>query len=287
MKQDNSDERIDTETFKKKVEVELILSTVHKQYGYDFSHYSRDSLMRRLQEFCDNQKLNHLSEMIPGLLWDKHFFSKFLEKMTIGVTEFFRDTDFFVAFKDSVIPHLSTFPYIKLWHAGCSTGEEAFSMAMMLDASHVLDKSIIYATDINNTALDVAKSGIYPLKTLQKVGDNTLLGEASITDYYHASYGRAKMDDALLSNMTLSYHNLVSDESFGQMNVICCRNVLIYFDRELQDRALQLFSQSLRHGGFLCLGKGESLFNTAIQKDFEAVDLKQRIYRKKIPKEAK
>lgn len=229
------------------IEVELIVSLVHQHYGYDFSHYSRDSLLRRLQEFSDQQQFLHLSEMIPQLLWNQHLFTVFLEKMTIGVTEFFRDSDFFHAFKEQVIPSLSTFPYLKCWHAGCSTGEEAYSMAMLLDANNLLDKAIIYATDINNSALDVAKTGIYSEKSLKQTESKAhhLLGEQSLKNYYHASYGRAKISDYLLQNITFSHHNLVSDSCFGQMNVVCCRNVLIYFDHELQDRVFKLFSDSL------------------------------------------
>lgn len=276
--------RYEPET-KKKLEVELILSVVNQQYGYDFRQYSRDSLIRRIEAFCRMHELSQLSEVIPLLIWKKDFFNHFLGNMTIGVTEFFRDSCFYRSFSEHVLPSLATFPYIKIWHAGCSSGEEVYSTAILLKRHGLIERCIIYGTDINMSAIDRAKSGIYPIKLLENAKHPfySLTEGENLSDYYHSIYSQAMIDRTLTSKVTFSHHNLVSDQKFGEMNVIFCRNVMIYFEQELRDRVLSLLTDSLRYGGYICFGKGESLFQTSFHDSFEVVDLKERIYRKKLP----
>lgn len=270
-------------------EIDVILSEVNKKYGYDFRHYSHDSLIRRLESFKQSQGLNRLIDMLPEILLNKNYFESFLSKMTIGVTEFFRDPEFFKSLYTNVIPILKSFPYLKIWHAGCSTGEEVYSMAIILKEHDLLERCIIYGTDINNIALDHAKNSIYSLDSLSKAQSNfiKIIEEGNLSKYYYNSYNRVKLDKSLCSKITFSHHNLTRDEKFGEMNIIFCRNVMIYFDKELQRHVLTLLSKSLRYGGYLCLGRGESLFNSIIDKEFEVIDLRQRIYRKKFPEGVK
>ncbi|WP_222937663.1 CheR family methyltransferase [Spartinivicinus ruber] len=196
----------------------------------------------------------------------------------------FRDADFFASFVNNVLPMLSTFPYIKLWHAGCATGEEVYSMAILLNEHNLFERSIIYGTDINNEALEQARLGIYSVKKIKKAEKNfeKISKEINLDNYFYTSYNHGKISDLLSQNITFSHHNLVQDGVFGEMNVIFCRNVFIYFDRELQNQVFSLFFNSLRYGGFLCLGKGESLHFSVLEDQFEVVDSKQRIYRKKM-----
>jgi chemotaxis protein methyltransferase CheR len=196
----------------------------------------------------------------------------------------FRDPAFYQTVRELVVPVLKTFPFAKTWHAGCATGEEVYSMAILLHEENFLDRVRIYATDFNKPALDTAQKAVYPLKTVRDVYARNYKaagGKHELADYYSAAYDLAKIKDFLKEKVTFSYHNLVTDGVFGEMNLVCCRNVLIYFDRELQDRVLRLFSDSLRHGGFLCLGSKESINFSSIKPFFEPVDAQQRIFRKR------
>lgn len=278
-KQKTPDEVRDVKT----LEVELMLSAIKELHGYDFRDYTTDSLQRRLEDLRKEYNCSCVSEMIPRILWDESFFSCILNKMTIGVTRFFRDRNFFISVRDNVIPALTTFPYFKVWHAGCSTGEEVYSMAMLLDACGLLDKAIIYGTDINNTSLDIAATGIYPVQKFRERESafKEVTGRGEPGQYYTAEYDYGKISSRLSKHITFSHHNLVQDKVFGEMNLISCRNVLIYFDQDLQNQVLALMNESLRPGGYLCLGSGESLYNTILQDDFEVVDLNQKIFRKK------
>lgn len=264
------------------LEVELLLTGIQKRYGYDFSHYSHASLIRRLDKARTHAKLDRYTQLLDVLLHDEKGFDDFLKHMSVTVTEMFRDPTFYKSVRENIVPVLKTFPYVKLWHAGCATGEEAYSMALLLHEEGFLQRARIYATDFNKHSLDVAEKGVYPARQLPAFAQNYYEsgGSRAFGDYYSSGYELAKFKDFLKDRITFSYHNLVTDGVFGEMNLICCRNVLIYFDKALQDRVLLKFAESLRHGGFLCLGNKESLDFSAVRDVFEPVDRKQRIYRK-------
>lgn len=264
------------------IEMDLLLEGIRRGYGYDFMHYSQASLKRRLIYMREQTQMGGFVEMLDRLLHDENFFDQFLMNMSVTVTDMFRDPGFYKALRDKVIPVLKTFPFIKVWHAGCATGEEVYSMAILLHEENFLDRARIYATDFNKHSLDVAQNGVYAsehqasyMKNYQEAG-----GKNDFSTYYNDGYGLMKFKDLLKKRVTFSYHNLVTDGVFGEMNLICCRNVLIYFDKELQGHVLNLFADSLRHGGFLCLGSKESLSFTSIREQFETVDAQQKIYKK-------
>lgn len=269
----------------KKIEVELLLAGIEKRYGYDFTHYSHASLMRRLDKARAQAQVGRYTELLDKLLHDEKSFDEFLKHMSITVTDMFRDPLFYKSVREKIVPVLKTFPFVKIWHAGCATGEEVYSMALLLHEEGFLDRARIYATDFNKHSLDIAEKGVYPAKNIETYTANyrEAGGTASFSDYYSDGYELVKFKDFLKNNITFSYHNLVTDGVFGEMNLVCCRNVLIYFDKTLQDRVLSKFEASLRHGGFLCLGNKEMLNFTSVKPLFEPVDKKQRIYRKTGP----
>lgn len=264
------------------LEVDLLLAGIQKRYGYDFTHYSQASLMRRLEKARDQAKLTRYTELLDRLIHDEKCFDEFLKHMSITVTDMFRDPLFYKAVREQIVPVLKTFPFVKIWHAGCATGEEVYSMALLLHEEGFLDRARIYATDFNKHSLDIAASGIYSAKNVKSYAANYREsgGSGDFSDYYSDGYELVKFKNFLKNSITFSYHNLVTDGVFGEMNMICCRNVLIYFDKTLQDIVLAKFSESLRHGGFLCLGNKESLNFTAVKKQFETMDARQRIYKK-------
>lgn len=264
------------------IEVELLLAGIQKRYGYDFNHYSHASLMRRLEKARDHAKLTRFTELLDRLIHDEKCFDEFLKHMSITVTDMFRDPLFYKAVREQVVPVLKTFPFVKIWHAGCATGEEVYSMALLLHEEGFLDRARIYATDFNKHSLDIAENGVYPAKNIEAYAANyrDSGGTGNFSDYYSDGYELVKFKDFLKNSITFSYHNLVTDGVFGEMNLVCCRNVLIYFDKTLQDIVLTKFSESLRHGGFLCLGNKESLNFSAVRKQFDTLDSKQRIYKK-------
>jgi chemotaxis protein methyltransferase CheR len=265
-----------------KAEVDMLLQGISSRYGYDFSHYSRASLRRRLDRALTRTGLAHFSELLDRLLQDEKCFDEFLEIMSVTVTEMFRDPAFYLAIREQVVPVLKTYPFVKIWHAGCATGEEVYSMALLFHEEGFLDRVRIYATDFNKHSLDTASNGVYPVRHMAAYAANyrEAGGTGDFSGYYSEGYELAKFKDFLKERITFSYHNLVTDGVFGEMNFICCRNVLIYFDKTLQDQVLSKFAESLRHGGFLCLGNKESLNFSAVKTLFEPVDKKQRIYRK-------
>ena len=264
------------------LEVELLLAGIQKRYGYDFTHYSHASLMRRLEKARAQAHVNRYTELLDKLLHDTQCFDEFLKAMSITVTSMFRDPLFYRTLREKIVPVLKTFPFIKIWHAGCATGEEVYSMALMLHEEGFLARARIYATDFNKRSLDTAERGVYPVKNVEAYTANYFEagGTNDFSNYYSDSYELIKFKNFLKERITFSYHNLVSDGVFGEMNLICCRNVLIYFDKTLQDQVLAKFSESLRYGAFLCLGNKESLNFTAVKPLFTPVDKKQRIYRK-------
>ena len=265
-----------------KIEFDLILEAIYQKYGYDFRNYAKASLRRRLRYRLSQSNLKTISEMQHKLLNDKKFFDTLLLDLTINVTEMFRDPSFFKALREIVISELKKQPFIKVWHAGCSSGEEIYSTAILLKENGMYESSLIYATDTNEMVLDKAKSGIFPIEKMKDftVNYRKAGGLASFADYYTARYDNAIMDNSLKKNIVFSNHNLVTDSVFGEMDLIMCRNVLIYFNRDLQDRVFRLFMDSLRPGGFLCLGSKETVRFSSLSENFENVIEKERVYRR-------
>ncbi|MCP4475554.1 MAG: protein-glutamate O-methyltransferase CheR [Gammaproteobacteria bacterium] len=263
------------------LEIELLIEALHRCHGYDFKHYAKASLKRRLQHILEKAKLQNFSELLPKVLYDSDFFSEFLVELSVTATEMFRDPEFYIAFREKVVPVLKTYPFIKIWHAGCATGEEVYSMAMLLHESDLLDRTQLYGTDFNLVALKIASQGIYSINCMEKYAQNykNFSNKALLSDYYHEKYNSIKMSNHLKKHITFSHHNLAIDYNFGEMNIVICRNVLIYFDSMLQNRALGLFKESLMPRGFLCLGNKENLINTNVNLFFETVEKKQKIYR--------
>lgn len=265
-----------------RIEIDLLLEAVFRRWGYDFRSYARASIERRVRQFLSGAGCASVSEMIPRVIHDKEFFTKLARYFSISVTELFRDPSVYRAVREQVVPLLRTWPHIKVWCAGCATGEEVYSLAIVLKEEGIYDRATIYATDFNDEVLDRAREGIYGIDKFQEATRNYQQtgGKASFSEYYHSRYDAAVMDGALKEGIVFSTHNLASDAAFGEMHLVFCRNVLIYFNRELQDRALGLFTESLVHGGFLCLGTKEDLRFTDAAGSYEAVDEKARVYRK-------
>lgn len=265
------------------IEISLLLEAMYQRYGYDFRDYARASIDRRVRQFAIKSGIKSISEMIPSLLHDESFFQTLIREFSITVTEMFRDPKVYLVLKEKVFPILKTFPFIKIWHAGCATGEEVYSLAILLSEAGLSKKATIFATDFNDDALATAKQGIYPIENIkqstlnyQKAG-----GSKSFSDYYHAKYDSISIANSLKKNITFANHNLVIDQTFSEMHLILCRNVLIYFNKTLQERVFNLFDDSLVNGGFLCLGSKESLLFTSIQDKFVSVDNKEKIYQKR------
>ncbi|WP_198649959.1 CheR family methyltransferase [Zobellella maritima] len=264
------------------IELELLLEAIFRRYGYDFRHYARASLKRRVAQRMQRAGVGRVADLIPLILHDRECFDSFLKDMSVTVTDMFRDPDFFAALRSQVIPVLKTYPFIKIWHAGCATGEEVYSLAILLKEEGLYERTQIYATDYNNHSLAIAREGIYSLKQMQQYSENYIRagGRGSFSNYYHAKYGAAKMHESLKENVTFANHNLATDGVFGEMQMVICRNVLIYFDQQLQNRVLTLLHDSLSPRGFLCLGNKESLKFSAVQGLFEDQVYQQRIFKR-------
>ena len=265
------------------IEIQLLLEAIYLKYGYDFRSYARASIKRRILHMLSLSGHKNISEMQHQLLYDTDFFDKLLLSFSINVTEMFRDPKFYKSIREKVIPVLKTYPFLKIWHAGCSTGEEAYSIAILLKEEGLQEKSQIYATDFNEMVLKKAKEGVFSVDRIKEYTFNYQKagGKESFADYYTARYELAKIDNSLKKNIVFADHNLTTDSVFGEMNMIMCRNVLIYFNKELQDRALNLFHNSLAHFGFLCLGSKEDLRFSAHKDDFDEFVAKEKIYRKR------
>ncbi len=264
------------------IEIKLLLQAVYLKYGYDFSNYSKTHLKRRIINRLVLSELNTITEMQNKILWDKEFYTVFMQDLSINVTEMFRDPEFYLKFRKKIIPELSTYAHIKIWHAGCSTGEEVYSLAIMLKEENILHKTQIYATDFNKRVLELAKQGIYSKKEMDLNSRNYVEsgGKAQLSDYYTSKYGSVLFDKSLSKNIVFADHNLVTDGVFAEVHLVFCRNVLIYFDKTLQNRVLGLFANSLTKRGILCLGTKESLRFSDYENNFEIVDKKNRIYKK-------
>jgi chemotaxis protein methyltransferase CheR len=264
------------------LEVRLLLEAIFDRYHYDFRSYAMASLKRRLSQACDSLRVSTLSGLQERVLHEPESFTQLLQYLTVQVSDMFRDPEFFLALRQQVLPVLATYPSIKVWCAGCSTGEEAYSLAIVLREEGLLERSVIYATDINAQSLRMAANGVFPLERLRgfTVNHRRSGGTSSLSDHYHASGESAIMDAALRRKITFSDHSLATDNVFSEMHLITCRNVLIYFDHALQTRALQLFADSLVRGGFLGLGSKESLRFTEAAELFTDFALSERIYRR-------
>lgn len=265
------------------LEIRLLLEAIYDRYHYDFRSYAKASLKRRLVQACENMKVASLSGLQERVLHEPEVFAALLQYLTVQVSDMFRDPEFFRVIRSQVVPVLATYPSIKVWVAGCSTGEEAYSLAILLQEEGLLDRSIIYGTDINAQALRAAMSGVYSLARLRGFTQNHRRSGAttSLSDYYHASGESAIMDPALRRKITFSDHSLATDNVFSEVHLVTCRNVLIYFDQELQNRALNLFAEALISRGFLGLGSKESLRFSEAAEHFTEFALGERIYRRK------
>lgn len=262
-------------------EVELLLNDLLEIYGYDFTHYSRASLKRRINRLCSLDKFPSFAELRYRVRSDGNYLKRFVEELTVNVTEMFRDPLFYKTLRTDVLPLLEAKPFIRIWHAGCSTGEEVFSMAILLNEANLLNKTLLYATDLNPDVLESARRGIFPLSPMKQYSENYLLsgGIRDFSAYYTAQYGYVKFDEQLGRKMVFSTHNLVSDGSFNEFDLILCRNVLIYFDKDLQERVLTLFDQSLGMLSFLALGAKETLRFARIQSKYKQLST-ERIWQK-------
>lgn len=262
-------------------QVELLLNDVLETHGYDFLEYSHASIKRRITRLYALDSFVSFAEFRYTVKTDKQYFKRFLEEITVNVTEMFRDPSFYKALRNDVLPVLGTYPFIRIWVAGCSTGEEAYSLAILLKELNLLNKSLIYATDINPSVLEKAKKGMFPLNYLKQYSENYLQsgGTKDFSTYYAANYSLAKFDESLSSKMIFSTHNLVSDHSFNEFQLILCRNVLIYFDKDLQHKVFNLFDNSIENLGYLALGSKESLDFWPKAKGYKRIK-QEKIWRK-------
>ena len=265
-----------------RVEVAVLLEAVYRHYGFDFRSYAFSSVKRRLWKRIHAEGLLTVSQLQDRVLHDRDALERLLLDLSINVTAMYRDPGFYRAFRTHVVPLLRTYPFIRVWHAGCSTGEEVFSMAMLLQEEGLYDRARIYATDINEVVLQRARAGIFPLEKMQENTENYIHagGTQSFSEYYTAMYDGARFAPALLKNVVFSQHNLVTDRSFSEFNAILCRNVLIYFDKALQTRVHGLFYDSLAMFGVLALGSKETMRFSKYESCFEPVVATEKIYRK-------
>ena len=265
-----------------RIEIELLLEGIFRHYGFDFRSYAYASIRRRLWKRIEEEKLSSVSALQEKVLHDPAMMEKLLLDLSINVTAMFRDPNFYVTFREHVVPLLRTYPFIRIWHAGCSTGEEVFSMAILLREEGLYDSARIYATDINEVVLQRAKAGIFPLERMQEYTDNYIKagGKRSFSEYYTAKYGGALFDQTLTKNVVFAQHNLVTDRSFSEFNVILCRNVLIYFDKALQSKVHSLFYDSLAMFGVLVLGSKETLRFMAHEECYQQIAPPEKIFRK-------
>jgi chemotaxis protein methyltransferase CheR len=263
-------------------QIEIILSDLIENYGYDFTNYSAASLKRRIIRLMTLDKVISFAEFRYRPKNDAAYFNRFVEQITVNVTEMFRDAHFYRTLREEVIPELATKPLIRIWHAGCSTGEEVYSMAILLKEANLLQKSLLYATDINPAVLEKVRLGMFPMSQMKQYSENYIQagGKNDFSKYYIAQYDTAKFDESFKSRIILATHNLVSDTSFNEFQLILCRNVMIYFDKELQDHALELFDGSLEKLGFLGLGSKETIKFSNVMGRYKQLENKEKIWRK-------
>src|SRR3954468_20338641 len=264
------------------VELALLLEGVFRHYGFDFREYAPASLRRRVWRRVYAEGLQTISALQEKLLHEPACMERFLLDLSINVTAMFRDPAFYIAFRERVVPLLRTYPFTRIWVAGCSTGEEVYSLAILLQEEGVYERTRIYATDINESVLERAREGVFPLEKMQEYTQNYLRagGTEAFSEYYVAAYDGAQFQRSLVDNVVFAQHNLVSDRSFNEFNVIVCRNVMIYFDKALQDRVHRLFYESLMTFGVLALGAKESIKFSPFEDCYEELDATERLYKK-------
>ena len=263
-------------------DIDLLLETIYNHYGYDFRNYARASLVRRVNDFVERNGFTNIAFLAAEVKNNKGLFDSLIQNLSITVTDMFRDPNVYKMIRENIIDVIKTFPFLKIWHAGCATGEEVYSLAILLMEEGLYDRCQIYATDFNNIAIQKAKDGIFSLNKVKEFTQNYLFsgGKTAFSDYYHAKYDSIILDRKLKKNITFANHNLVTDTAFGEMNLIFCRNVLIYFNQKLQNKVLNLFNESLILNGFLCLGTKESLRFSSLEDKYEIVSQNEKIYRK-------
>lgn len=264
------------------IELRLLMEAIYMKYSYDFRDYAGASQKRRVLHAMHQMDCASISELQARVLHDADAFMQLLQYLTIPTSEMFRDPSYFLALREHVVPHLQTYPSLKIWIAGCSTGEEVYSMAILLKEEGLLERSIIYATDINPQSLDRARKGVFPLDRMRAYTASYQMagGRGAFSDYFTAAYDSALFDRSLIENVSFADHSLATDSVFSETHLVSCRNVLIYFNRKLQDRALGLFHESLCHRGFIGLGSKESIEFSARATSFEPLVKAERIYRK-------
>jgi chemotaxis protein methyltransferase CheR len=264
------------------LEIELLLEAVHRRYGFDFREYAPSSLKRRLWRRIRAEGLESVSGLQERVLHDPAVMEQLLLDLSISVTAMFRDPSFYVAFREKVVPMLRTHPFARIWVAGCSTGEEVYSLAILLEEEGLRERARIYGTDINQAVLEQARTGVFPLDRMQDYTRNYIKagGKRAFSEYYVAAYDGAQFQRSLVDTVVFAQHNLVSDRSFNEFHVIVCRNVMIYFDRPLQDRVHRLFYESLAPFGVLALGHKESIHFSRHEGSYEELDALEKLYRK-------
>jgi len=264
------------------IELKLLMEAIFLKYSYDFRNYTGASQKRRVRYALEQLRLPNVSALQERVLHDPTVFAQLLQYLTIPVSEMFRDPSYFLTLRQQVVPVLQTYPSVKVWVAGCSTGEEAWSLAILLREEGLLERTQIYATDINPSSLDKARQGIFPMDAVRGYTANYQRagGKQAFSDYYTAAYDAARFDPSLCANAVFADHSLATDSVFAETQLVSCRNVLIYFNRALQDRALGLFHESLCHRGFLGLGAKESIDFSSFSTRFDTLARAERIYRK-------
>jgi chemotaxis protein methyltransferase CheR len=265
-----------------RIEIDCLLEAVYRHYGFDFREYAPASLRRRLARRMGIEGIDTISALQDRILREPPLMERLILDLSINVTSMFRDPSFYVAFREKVVPLLHTYPFTRLWVAGCSTGEEVYSLAILLEEESLYENTRIYATDINEAVLDRAREGVFPLAAMQEYTQNYMRagGTRAFSDYYVSAYDAAAFDQRLTRNVVFAQHNLASDGSFNEFNVVVCRNVMIYFDRALQSRVHELFYSSLLRFGILALGHKESIDFTPHASDYEELDAAERLYRR-------
>jgi chemotaxis protein methyltransferase CheR len=270
--------RLETEA----LELQLLLEGVYRRYGFDFREYAPASLKRRVWRRVQAEHAGTIVGLLERVLHDPDVMERLLLDLSINVTSMFRDPTFYLAFREQVVPLLRTYPFTRIWVAGCSTGEEVYSLSILLQEEEIYDRTRIYATDINEAVLERARTGVFPLEKMQEYTENYIRagGKRSFSEYYLAKYEGALFHRSLTDNVVWAPHNLVQDRSFNTFNAILCRNVMIYFDRALQTRVHQLFYDSLERFGILALGHKESIRFTGIEEAYEELNVQEKLYRK-------
>lgn len=264
------------------MEIELLLEAIYRLSGFDFRQYNRSSISRRIYNRMRVSNIPTISRVQEKAIHEESFLEQLLNDFSINVTEMFRNPSFFKAFRKEVVPYLRQYPEIRIWHAGCATGEEVYSMAILLQEEGLIDRSVIYATDMNEHVLEKAKKGAFSIKKMQAYTTNYMLagGNHAFSEYYKTDYQYAYFHPELLKNIIFAQHNLVTDQSFNEFHVIVCRNVLIYFSPALQSQVHHLFYDSLSRDGFLCLGDKETLRCDGIISKYKETVAIEKIYQK-------